>query len=132
MTRIARTSGAASKTYFWAGLFVCLLLLKLCHLHILWAEEGYGSAAAVQILHGKMLYRDFWFDKPPLAALVYVLWHGKAGFGLRLADAIYAWACAAAAYRLARHLWSEREAIFAACLMAFFLVFDLPASITTL
>jgi 4-amino-4-deoxy-L-arabinose transferase-like glycosyltransferase len=122
----------AWKAYLWAGLFVFLLLLKLCHLHILWAEEGYGSAAAVQILHGKMLYRDFWFDKPPLAALVYVLWHGRAGFGLRLADAVYAWACAVAAYRLARQLWSEREGVFAACLMAFFLVFDLPASITTL
>lgn len=132
LTKRGRTSGAAIKMYFWAALFVFLLLLKLCHLHILWAEEGYGSAAAVQILHGKMLYRDFWFDKPPLAALVYVLWHGRVGFGLRLADAVYAWACAVAAYRLARQVWSEREGIFAACLMAFFLVFDLPASITTL
>ena len=132
MTRAPAGTGTAWKVYFWPGLFVFLLLLKLCHLHILWAEEGYGSAAAVQILHGKMLYRDFWFDKPPLAALVYVLWHGRAGFGLRVADAVYASACAAAAYRLARHLWSEREGIFAACLTAFFLVFDLPASITTL
>lgn len=132
LTRTTAKTGIAGSVYFWSGLFVFLLLLKLCHLHILWAEEGYSSAAAVQILHGKMLYRDFWFDKPPLAALVYVLWHGRAGFGLRLADAVYAWACAVAAYRLARNLWSDREAIFAACLMAFFLVFDLPASITTL
>jgi 4-amino-4-deoxy-L-arabinose transferase-like glycosyltransferase len=132
LTRTALGSGTARNVYFWAGLFLFLLLLKLCHLHILWAEEGYGSAAAVQILHGKMLYRDFWFDKPPLAALVFALWHGRAGLGLRLADAVYAWACAVAAYRLARQLWSEREGLIAACLMAFFLVFDLPAAITTL
>ena len=69
---------------FWGGLFLFLLLAKLCHLDILWAEEGYGSAAAVQILHGKMLYRDFWFDKPPLAALVYV-------FGTAARDWVCAW-----------------------------------------
>jgi hypothetical protein len=132
LTRTAAARRTATTAYFWAGLFVLLLLLKLCHLHLLWAEEGYGSAAAVQLLHGKMLYRDFWFDKPPLAALIYMLWHGRAGFGLRLADAVYAWACAVAAYRLARQLWSEHEAFFAACLLAFFLVFDLPAAITTL
>ena len=90
-------------------LFVLLLAAKLCHIDILWAEEGYGSAAAVQMLHGKAIYRDFWFDKPPLAALVYVLWHGRPGFGLRFAGAVYALACCAAAYRLAAGLWSERE-----------------------
>jgi hypothetical protein len=95
---------------YWGCLFAVLLAAKLCHLHILWAEEGYGSAAAVQILQGKMLYRDFWFDKPPLAALVYVLWQGAPGFGLRLAGAIYAFACAVAAYRFANHLWGRREA----------------------
>ena len=92
----------------------------------------YGSAAAIQILHGKMLYRDFWFDKPPLAALVYVLWQGAPGFGLRLAGAIYAFACAVAAYRFADHLWGRREAWCAALLLAFFLLFDHPATVMTL
>jgi 4-amino-4-deoxy-L-arabinose transferase-like glycosyltransferase len=109
-----------------------LLAAKLCHLHILWAEEGYGSAAAVQILHGKMLYRDFWFDKPPLAALIYVLWQGAPGFGLRLAGAVYAFACAVAAYRFADHLWGRKEAWWAALLLAFFLLFDHPATAMTL
>ncbi len=125
-------TAALRKTWLWLLLFAFLLALKLCHFNILWAEEGYGSAAAVQILHGKMLYRDFWFDKPPLAALVYVLWQGKAGFGLRLADAVYSLACAVAAFRLARDIWSDRAGVWAACLTAFFLVFDIPASVTTL
>ena len=76
---------ARRRTLFFLGLFAALLASRLCHLHILWAEEGYGSAGAVQILHGKMIYRDFWFDKPPLAALLYVLWGGTAGWALRLA-----------------------------------------------
>jgi 4-amino-4-deoxy-L-arabinose transferase-like glycosyltransferase len=117
---------------YWGCLFLALLSAKLCHIHILWAEEGYGSAAAVQILHGKMLYRDFWFDKPPLAAILYVFWHGSPGFGLRLAGALYALACAAAAYRLANRLWGRKEAWWAALLLAFFLLFDHPATVLTL
>jgi 4-amino-4-deoxy-L-arabinose transferase-like glycosyltransferase len=117
---------------YWGCLFAVLLGAKLCHLHILWAEEGYGSAAAVQILHGKLLYRDFWFDKPPLAARVYVLWHGAPGFGLRFAGAVYAFACAIAAFRLANHLWGRKEAWWAALLLAFFLLFDHPATAMTL
>ncbi len=109
-----------------------LLAAKLCHLDILWAEEGYGSAAAAQIWQGKMLYRDFWFDKPPLAALVYVLWHGAPGFGLRFAGAVYALGCCAAAYRFASRVWSYREGLYAAALMGFFLIFDLPVSVMTL
>jgi hypothetical protein len=117
-------------------LFVCVLLLllatRLCHLSILWAEEGYGSAAAVQILHGKMLYRDFWFDKPPLAALVYILWQGAPGIGLRLGGAVYAFGCCLAAHRFAKRLWSINEAQVSLLLMAFYLVFDIPASVMTL
>jgi len=113
-------------------LFVLLLTAKLCHIDILWAEEGYGSAGAVQILHGKMIYRDFWFDKPPLAALIYLLWHGRPGFWLRFGGAVYALLCCAAAYRLTSYLWSKREGAYAAALMGFFLIFDLPVSVMTL
>jgi hypothetical protein len=114
--------------------FIFLLLLgtKLCHLNILWAEEGYGSAAAVQMLSGNMLYRDFWFDKPPLAGVLYVLWHGEPGFALRLAGALYGLACCFAAYRAASAIWSRVESYWAAGLTAFFLVFDIPASVMTL
>jgi 4-amino-4-deoxy-L-arabinose transferase-like glycosyltransferase len=117
---------------YWGCLFTILLAAKLCHLQILWAEEGYGSAAAVQMLHGKILYRDFWFDKPPLAALVYVLWQGAPGFGLRIAGALYAFACAVAAYRFADHVWGRKEARWAASLLLFFLIFDHPATVMTL
>jgi 4-amino-4-deoxy-L-arabinose transferase-like glycosyltransferase len=115
-----------------ASVFIMLLATRLCQVHILWAEEGYGSAAAVQILHGKLLYRDFWFDKPPLSALIYVFWHGSPGFGLRFAGAAYAFACCLAVYRFAEGLWSRTEARTGFLLMAFFLAFDIPASVMTL
>lgn len=148
--------------FFFTGLFLCLLASRLCHLHILWAEEGYGAAGAVQLLHDKAIYRDFWFDKPPLAAVIYTLWGGEPGWGLRLGGAIFALLCCVAAYHCAkslselRHshsltvavppeqlsqqnrarqqadLSSEHEGFWAAGLLGFFLVFDLPPSVMTL
>ncbi len=123
---------ARRRTLFFLGLFAVLLASRLCHLHILWAEEGYGSAGAVQILHGKMIYRDFWFDKPPLAAVPYALWGGTAGWGLRLAGSLFGLLTAFAAWRCASALWSEREGYWAAALVTFFLIFDIPTAVMTL
>jgi hypothetical protein len=126
------TRTVPSPPLFFTFIFLFLLATKLCHLNILWAEEGYGSAAGVQILSGKMLYRDFWFDKPPLAGLVYALWHGEPGFALRFAGTLYGLACCFAAYRAATAIWSRVEGYWAAGLTAFFLVFDVPASVMTI
>ncbi len=126
------SDSARRRTLFVLGLFAALLASRLCHLHILWAEEGYGSAGAVQILHGKMIYRDFWFDKPPIAALLYVLWGGTAGWALRIAGALFGLLTALAAWRCASALWSEREGYWAAGLVTFYLIFDIPAAVMTL
>ena len=56
-----------------------LLAARLCHSGIVWVEEAYPTAAAIQILDGKALYRDVWFDKPPLSALIYLLWDARIG-----------------------------------------------------
>ena len=44
------------------------VLFRLAQYHTLWVEESYGLAAAQQLLAGRALYRDIWFDKPPLYA----------------------------------------------------------------
>ena len=49
--------------------FFLTLLLKLCHRDVVWVEEAYPIAAALEMLRGKLLYRDIWFDKPPVSAL---------------------------------------------------------------
>ena len=46
----------------------CFWPRDLLHSGIVWVEEAYPTAAAIQILDGKALYRDVWFDKPPLSA----------------------------------------------------------------
>ena len=99
-------------------------MLRLCHSHILWADEDYHLAAAIQILHGKLLSRDLWYDKPPLAAWVYAALGAFPGWPLRLFDAFYILAVCVAMYRFARDVWSASEGFVAAGLLGFFLNFD--------
>jgi len=100
----------------------------MCHVSVLWEGDAYPLAAAQQILHGRALYRDLWFDKPPLLALAYLLFGALPGWPLRLAGACYSLAACAVAYAFGRELWSEREGRWAAALLAFSLCFDLPSA----
>jgi hypothetical protein len=99
------------------------------------------------MLHGKTLYRDIWYDKPPLVAAFHLLPAGlmrdglmppglradagapfTAAWPLRVVDALYALLACWIAYGFAREMWSVREGIWAAGLSGFFLIFDFPAS----
>ena len=113
-------------------LFLVQLAARLCHLGILWAEETLPLAAARQMHAGKVLYRDIWFDKPPFAPALYWALGAPAGWTLRLAGALYALLACWTAYRLARDLWGEREGLWAAGLLGFFLTFDFPAAVIPL
>jgi len=75
---------------FFPALFLILLAARLCHIDILWAEEDLPMAAAMQMKFGKTLYRDAWFDKPPLLSSLYLAWGVRAGWMLRVAGALYA------------------------------------------
>ena len=54
-----------------------LLAARLCHADILWADEDYHLAAAIQVLYGKIPYRDFWYDKPFLNLAACLLFAAK-------------------------------------------------------
>jgi hypothetical protein len=109
-----------------------LVATRLCHSSVLWADDTLPLAAAMEIARGKTLYRDIWFDKPPLVAWICLLWGARAGILMRLAGAAYAMAGAVAAWQFARARWSEREGLFAACFAAFFLTFGLPSAVIPL
>jgi hypothetical protein len=115
-------------TWFWVLLTGILLFSRLCHVNILWADEDYHLAAAIQMLHGKMLYRDLWYDKPPLSALASLLFGAWPGWPLRVAGGLVAAAPCAAAFHFASRLWGRREGFCAAGLLAFSLVFYLPSA----
>jgi 4-amino-4-deoxy-L-arabinose transferase-like glycosyltransferase len=114
---------------FFLILFIGLLASRLCHARILWVEESYPLAAASQMETGKALYRDIWFDKPPLLAVFYRLVGAPPGWPLRSADALYAALICILAYRFAGDVWGVAEARWAAALMAFFLTFDTPSAV---
>ncbi len=119
---------------FFALLFAALLAAHLCHAGILWTEEGLPLAAARQILYGKVLYRDIWFDKPPIAPLVSLLCGARIGFVLRVLGAVYVFACCVLAWLFARNVrgWGEREGLWAAGLLGFVLTFDTPSAVLPL
>ena len=114
---------------FFAALFAITLLLRLCHSHLLWPDEDYHLAAANQLLHGKMLYRDLWYDKPPLSALTYALIGAPTGWALRLFDSLWILAICAVAFRFVREMFGETEGLISAGLIAFFLNLDLPGGV---
>ncbi len=117
---------------FWLCLSALVLASRLCHASILWADEDYHLAAAIQVLHGKFPYRDFWYDKPPLNLLFYLLFGARTGVVLRIADTLFVCLCCALIYRFASRLWSQREGFLAAGVLAFFLIFYLPPGIIPL
>lgn len=115
-----------------ALLFLGLLAARLCHGGIVWVEEGYPTAAAIQILDGKSLYRDVWYDKPPLSAYAYLLWDARIGVLLRIAGAAFVFACCWMLWRFASELWGPREGLAAALLLGFFLTFGIPSAVMAL
>jgi hypothetical protein len=114
---------------FWLCLSAAVAASRLSHLHILWADEDYHLAAAIQVLAGKVPYRDFWYDKPPLNLLFYLAFGARTGLPLRLAGALFVCLCCALAYRFAAALWSRREGYLAAAALAFFSIFYLAPGI---
>jgi hypothetical protein len=103
--------------------------LRLCHVNLLWADEDYHLAAAINALHGNVPYRDFWYDKPPLCAVFYLFNAGFSGWSLRLLDACYVLLACWLAYRLARCWWGPSEGWTAALLLSFFTTFYLPSTV---
>ena len=85
-------------------------------------------AAAAEVLRGKALYRDIWFDKPPLYALVYTLWGATPGWPLRTAGALFVCLSSFIAWRCLRKEAGESAGLLAAVLLALYLTFDIPSS----
>ncbi len=81
-------------------------------------------AAAQQILAGRWPYVDFWFDKPPGAAWLYLLWGALPGWVLRVAGAAYVMGCAALAGKLGGR--------WAAWMLAVYLSFGVPSAVMAL
>lgn len=129
---ISAIIGAMSRRWAFALIFAGILVTRLSHLGIVWVEEGYPTAAARQLLDGRVLYRDIWFDKPPLFPYIYTLWGAHTGLLLRLAGVGFVFTSCLLIYRFAADLWTEREGLAAASFLAFYLTFGIPAAVMAL
>ena len=116
----------------WTGILAGLVLSRLCHVRVLWTDEDYHLAGAIQVLKGSVLYRDFWFDKPPLTPLLHAACGARPGIPLMLASACYLFVGCLLAFEVARRIWGEREGLLAAALLAFYLIFYLPSALIPL
>lgn len=116
------------QVFCWTAVVV-LAFLRLAHIHVLWADEDFHLAAALNLLHGRVPYRDFLYDKPPLSAFYYLLTGAYPGWPLRLLDGGYVLVACYLAYRIAREWWGETEGRMAALLLAFFMAFYLPSAV---
>jgi hypothetical protein len=123
---------SARRILFFAALFVLLLAAHLRHAGVLWAEEDLPLAVALQMKRGAVLYRDIWFDKPPLVPGIYLLWGVSIGPVLRLVGALYDLVACVFAFAISSSLWTRREGYAAAALMAFFLTFDTHSAVLPL
>jgi len=60
------------------GLLAAMIVAAhLCHSSALWADDNLPLAAAMEVARGKTLYRDVWFDKPPLVAWIALAWGAR-------------------------------------------------------
>jgi hypothetical protein len=114
---------------FFLLLFGALLAARLCHSGILWEPETFPMAAAKQMLAGKVLYRDIWYDKPPLVPIFYLLSGALDGWVLRTIGATFSLLACIVGYLFTRDMYGRREGLWAAGLLAFFLIFDFPVSV---
>jgi hypothetical protein len=113
--------------------FACSLALavlaRLIHHDLIWVEEAYGLAAAAEVLRGKVLYRDIWFDKPPLYAWFYLLCGAQPGWPLRILAGLHILAVGWSVKWTGQQLWGIREGLVAAALCCFSLTFWIPSAI---
>jgi hypothetical protein len=116
----------------WGAIVVLVCATRFSHVQLLWIEEAYPAAAAAEVLRGHVLYRDIWFDKPPLYALIYVLWNALPGWPLRVAGAAYVLLSCAVLYRFAREMWGPLESTIGAAFLALYLTFGIPSAVMAL
>ena len=100
-----------------------IFLLRIFYIGYVWADEGLWFTAAQELLRGKALYSEIWFDKPPAVAWTYAGLFALAGpslLAVRLFTILYATLVALALWHLGRRFWGDEEGRLAALLYALY------------
>src|SRR5512140_3833179 len=70
-TRPAGTPQRRDALAYGLLLFAVVFALRIFYAGYVWADEGLWFTAANELLRGKSLYTEIWFDKPPALAWLY-------------------------------------------------------------
>jgi hypothetical protein len=99
------------------------LLLRIFYSSHLYQDEGFWFTTAEEILRGKALYREIYFDKPPILPITYALLlklFGAHILTIRIFTAIYCVAVSLILYRFGSMLYGKRTGMIAAGLFVLF------------
>ncbi|HZM87396.1 MAG TPA: glycosyltransferase family 39 protein, partial [Blastocatellia bacterium] len=99
------------------------LLLRILYAGHLYEDDGLWFTAAEEIVRGKALYREIYFDKPPGLAIVYAVLFkifGAHVITIRLFTILYSVAISAVLYLFGSRLYDKRVGLLAAGLFAVF------------
>jgi hypothetical protein len=108
---------------FFLLLFGTCLITRVFYFAYVWADEGLWFTVAQEMLRGKILYREIWFDKPPALAVVFEALFALGSHPLlvvRFFTVIYAFGVCLLLWHMGRTFWSEREGRLAALAYAFY------------
>jgi hypothetical protein len=97
--------------------------LRILYIGHLYEDDGLWFAAAEEIVRGKALYGEIYFDKPPGLPLVYALLFSLFGAHLiviRLFTILYTIAVSAVLYIFGTRLYDQRAGVLAAAMFAVF------------
>ena len=113
------------RTLLWVflGITAASFLLRIFYAKHLYQDDGLWFTAAEQILDGRALYREIYFDKPPALPLVYALLFKLFGahiLVIRLFTIFYSVAISATLYLFGSRLYGKREGLLAAAMFAVF------------
>lgn len=109
---------------FFLALLGLSFLLRIFYSNYLFEDDGLWFTAAEEIIRGKALYSEIYFDKPPVLPLLYALLFKMFGaqiIVIRVFTIFYSVAVAWMIYRFGAYLYGRREGLIAA---AFFTVFS--------
>ncbi len=120
---LAEDNQAAKTLSFFAALLALTFILRLPYAGHLFHDDGLWFTAAEEMLRGKALYSEIYFDKPPVTALVYyaLFWlFGAKIIVIRIFMIFYSVAISYALYLFAKHLYDRRAGLLAAGMFTFF------------
>jgi len=114
---------SAQITQIFLGIIAASFLLRIFYANHLYQDDGLWFTAAEQVLRGKALYREIYFDKPPALPLTYALLFKLFGahiLVIRLFTLFYSVAISATLYLFGSRLYGKREGLLAAAMFVVF------------